>query len=76
MMSGEVALWRAVLAQAIDDAKMQVGLGSGRWSENNTPQGRVAHDQARAWLRIGNRDFHMVCDLADVSPNEVLKQLL
>lgn len=60
MASPEQALFRAVIARAIMDAKGasisgKVGLES------------LAKQQARSWLLSGGRDFEMVCALADIS---------
>lgn len=70
----DVALWSAVILQAIDDATMTVadpkpGASAGRLSElrNKTK----ARDDARRWLLEPNRDFDAVCGLAGLEPVQV-----
>jgi hypothetical protein len=55
----EVALWRAVIAQAFYDACSEVPASRKRWAFAN----RVISD-AREWLLYGGKDFREVCALA------------
>ncbi len=52
-----MALWRAVIAWAIEDA---CGNGHGL---NGTQRAR-AMDAAQSWFESAGRDFRLVCDLA------------
>lgn len=56
-----IALWRAVIAQTLDDATV--------FASNSRK--RVMISQARSWLLTPNRDFIEVCALADVEPTQV-----
>ncbi len=56
--SPEVALWRAVILQAMRDA---VG-------------GKTHADAARAWLEKDTRYFRFVCSNADLDPDWVRRQ--
>lgn len=56
-----VALWRAVITQALDDATM---FGS-------TNKAKLAISQARSWLLSPNQHFNEVCALADLEPSRV-----
>jgi len=56
--SPEVALWRAVILQAMRDA---VG-------------GKTHADAARAWLEKDSRYFRFVCSNADLDPDWVRRQ--
>jgi len=61
--TGESALWRAVLAQALHDAA--TGPRRRHRPPLSAERARV-RDQARDWLTGGGRDFRQVCDLADL----------
>ena len=70
--SGEVALWRAVLEQAMNDACIpRPNPGENR---NPTPASRE-RDRLRAtagdWFKSGGRDFSLVCDFADLPAEAV-----
>lgn len=57
------ALWRAVVARMLEDAGLApTTADNSRW--------RL---EARRWFR--SRDFHTVCDLADVAPGAVLARV-
>lgn len=58
MVRGEVALWRAVLLQALIDATCR----------SAKPEARFQRREALEWLTGNGRDFAMVCDLAQVNP--------
>ncbi|MCH8110639.1 MAG: hypothetical protein IH905_01580 [Proteobacteria bacterium] len=65
--SGEVALWRAVLEQAMNDAcLLRFNPGVNR---NPTPASRE-RDRLRTtasdWFKSGGQDFSLVCDWADL----------
>lgn len=65
MINPEQDLWRAVISRALEDA----GLPP------TTPDNRRWRDAARHWLRPSSSDFRTVCDLADVSPSRVLREV-
>ena len=65
-LSGEVKLWRAVLATVVRDAC------SNPRHENHSAS-KQAIRQAQAWL--GTADFREVCYLADVDPEYILTGL-
>lgn len=70
--SGEVALWRAVLEQALNDACiLRLNPGVNRFP---TPASRE-RDRLRAtageWLKAAGRDFSLVCDWADLPAEAV-----
>lgn len=67
----EVALWRAVIAQALADARIApIADGRRRSDELSPPQ--IRHrDRARAWLLGRSRDFGLVCNLALLEPAAV-----
>jgi len=58
---GEVALWKAVITQALMDAG----------SNSNKRQMKYDRAQAIAWLSGATQDFITVCSLADLSPEYV-----
>jgi hypothetical protein len=59
------ALWRAVLVQQVMDAK----------SRSSKPEAFYNRNQATHWLFEDQRDFRMVCDMADLDPDRVRHQL-
>ncbi len=69
---GEVALWRAVIEQALHDAHLiRSNPGVNR---NPTPASRERdRDRATAsdWFKSGGRDFSLVCDWADLPAEAV-----
>ena len=70
--SGEVALWRAVIEQAMNDACiLRLNPGVNRFP---TPASRE-RDRLRAtagdWFKSGGRDFSLVCDWADLPAEAV-----
>ena len=70
--SGEVALWRAVIEQAMNDACiLRSNPGVNRFP---TPASRE-RDRVRAtaldWFKSGERDFALVCDFADLPAESV-----
>ena len=70
--SGEVALWRAVLEQALNDACIpRPNPGENRFP---TPASRE-RDRVRAtaldWFKSGGQDFSLVCDWADLPAEAV-----
>lgn len=58
---GEIALWRAVITQALMDAG----------SNSAKKEMRLEKAQAVAWLSGRSPDFHTVCSLASLDPNYV-----
>ena len=70
--SGEVALWRAVLEQALNDAcLLRPNPGVDR---NPTPASRERDRDratARDWFKSAGRDFGLVCDWADLPAGAV-----
>lgn len=65
--SADRALWRAVIAQAIDDA-------TGAYQSGRSEFGRDSNFEkplAREWLTDGGDDLNFVCELADVSADQV-----
>lgn len=61
---GETALWRAVIAWAIEDA---CGYGHGLSGTYRD----LATDAARAWFEGAGKDFRLVCDLAGLDAQAV-----
>ncbi len=61
---GEAALWRAVIAWAIEDA---CGNGHGLGGMYRAR----AMDAARSWFEGAGRDFRLVCDLAGLDAQAV-----
>ncbi len=70
--SGEVALWRAVIEQAMHDARL---IRFNPTSNRAITAASRERDQVRAtaavWLKSGGRDFTIVCDWADLSAEAV-----
>ena len=58
---GELALWRAVILQALEDAV----------SNSNRARDRHIKTDARYWLEGTHPDFVTVCDLAGYHPPEI-----
>lgn len=63
-VTGEGALWRAVITQALMDVANQ----SKRSDE------RMERARALVWFSLKNPDFILVCALADLDHHYVLKQ--
>lgn len=61
-VTGEQALWRAVITQALMDAG----------STSKRLESKVARAQAVAWFNRRNRDLHTVCSLAGFEVEYVL----
>jgi hypothetical protein len=64
-VSPHLALWRAVILQAIIDAR----------THSLAPEAVAAKHSAINWLRLGNQSFRAVCDLADCSPHQVMASI-
>lgn len=64
LVRGEIAMWRAVLAQALTDAVSK----SPRFEE------RKPIRDAKKWLGERSADFDEVCDMAMLDPHVVHKQ--
>jgi hypothetical protein len=60
-VKGEIALWRAVIVQALMDAA----------SQSNKQEMRYDKSQALCWLSGVSEDFRTVCDLAFFPPDYV-----
>lgn len=65
-MIPDIALWRAVVLQALDDALIPPDAKGekGLWRQ-----------QARSWLGMHVKDFRLVCEYADANPQAVLREL-
>lgn len=61
---GEIALWRAVITQALMDAG----------SKSNKSEMRYNRAQAISWLSGTGPDFNTVCSLAGFEPEYVIKK--
>ncbi|MEO5375104.1 MAG: hypothetical protein H7840_12610 [Alphaproteobacteria bacterium] len=59
---GEVALWRAVIQQALTDAMPRARVHGGR--PVLSAQRRIAMGDARRWFAEAGRDFWTVCESA------------
>lgn len=80
----ELALWRAVIAQALDDATLgNLHLAGG--AESHLPSSGDPYavrtklsemTRARNWFERFGRDFHEVCELAGVVPDRVRRAAL
>ena len=57
MVNGDLMLWRSVLIQAIKDATSKRNPNE-KW-------------EAIAWFMRGDKDFRLVCELAELEPNSV-----
>lgn len=62
--TGEIALWRAVITQALMDAG----------SESRKSEHKYEKAQAIAWLNSRNKDYYFVCEMADMDPEYVREQ--
>lgn len=62
---GEQSLWRAVITQALMDAS----------SNSKKVIDKVERARALAWFSMRNKDFLLVCALADLDPRYVLKKV-
>lgn len=65
-LTGCVALWRAVLAQAVMDAK----------SRRTKPEYFHIRHTAVFWLLENETDFNMVCDFAGLDPQRTRRSIL
>jgi hypothetical protein len=63
MIRGELALWRAAIIQALNDA-------------TNKGLSREERMEARAWFRKKSLDFELVCHLAGLDSEAVRRQFL
>lgn len=70
VVSGEIALWRAVIAQAMLDAEKYLTT-----TRNQASPGILESDQARNWLTGYSRDFHLVCIYAGIDPSYLKKRV-
>ncbi len=61
---GETALWVAVITQALMDAL----------NRSKHPEHRYHKQAAIQWLTGNSRDFHWVCEMADLDPNCVRRK--
>ena len=61
---GDVAMWRAVITQALQDAG----------SDSKKKEMRLIKAQATSWLSGYSEDFYTVCALADMDPDYVREQ--
>ncbi len=62
-VEGEVALWRAVVIQNLDDLKLpQTNKKYRSWLR-----------QAIKWFEDADADFYMVCELASLPAHQVLQ---
>lgn len=66
---GEVALWRAVIQQAMSDAMPRARMHNGR--PVLSLERRREMGNARRWLADARKDFRMVCDHALLEPEAV-----
>jgi hypothetical protein len=63
MINGEQMLWRAVIIQALKDAK-------------NTKLSKKKRQKIRRWFCEKNADFECVCFLANVDEDAVMEKFL
>lgn len=72
--SGERALWLSVIALAIEDASA-IPLGERRKDGDSRHFGDPRDiEAARKWLEGDSKDFHTVCALAGVHPDDVRRR--
>lgn len=63
----ENALWRNVVAQAIEDATMPLAERQGPFRDRM----EIIRGQARRWVKMQTDDFHRVCELAGLEASRV-----
>lgn len=68
---GRANLWRAVLANVIEEAVFGVGRSKG----GTTKQRALLIADARAYIMKPNRDFNVVCSLAGLDPDAVRERV-
>ncbi len=70
---GEVALWRAVIDQALTDATLGLlkGKPGGKKKARPSVERMIHRDQARTWLLGMGKDFREVCTMALLEPDAV-----
>ncbi|MBF0093051.1 MAG: hypothetical protein HQL34_00745 [Alphaproteobacteria bacterium] len=66
---GEIALWRAVIQQAMNDAMPRARMQDGR--PVLSLERRREMNNARRWFADAGKDFRMVCDHALLEPEAV-----
>lgn len=75
-VSGEVSLFRAVIARAINDALNDRGLrgregAAGHKEDAESREARLHREEAREWLLSDGPDFRRVCHWALLDPEAV-----
>ena len=70
--SGEIALWRAVIEQAMNDACMlRLNPGVNRFPTPASRERDMLRATASDWFKSGGQDFSLVCDWADLPAEAV-----
>jgi len=73
--TAEHALWRAVVAQAVEDACLDETAPAFRLLPKHRQQERIVwRDQARAWLTRRTADLEAVCDAARLESTALVKK--
>ena len=73
-VSGDEAMWRAVIFEALLDATLGIQdgtQGGARRMRAPTEKWLELMDEARDWLIDGGPDYELVCELAALDPREV-----
>ncbi len=69
--TGETALWRAVVLQALQDATLGMHNPTSRKPRKPSASHRAHARSARSWLLGGGAHLHRVCDMAGLDPDAV-----
>ncbi|MEI8394906.1 MAG: hypothetical protein WCF85_09240 [Rhodospirillaceae bacterium] len=70
-LTGEMALWRAVVLQALQDATLGMHNPTSRKPRRPSASHRAHAHVAREWLLGGGAQLHRVCDMAGLDPEAV-----
>lgn len=63
-------LWSKVIKQALEDACTEKPIGENKSRYN------ITHNQAKNWLIDDNKEFNIVCNMANLNPNKTKKNII